>query len=228
MRYNIADIRKEFEALGWTLLSASYKNLSTPLQCECPNHHQVEVTYDDWRKHHECPKCRFQRVQDERQEGFVTLALDQASYISGWSIFINKKLLNSGTFSIPDTLPVQERFLRFFNWLSEMLENIKPNKLVFEDIQLQDNERGYKTFKVLAQLQGVVQLCAILHHCDYEIVQPSVWRNSCGIKGRVRNEQKKNAQYNVKKWFGIDVSEDEADAICIGAYSACPPSNDFF
>jgi hypothetical protein len=45
-------------------------------------------------------------------------------------------------------------------------------------------------------------------------IPPSVWRSTCEIKGRKREEQKKNAQLFVKNKFNIDVDEDIADAIC--------------
>jgi len=51
-------------------------------------------------------------------------------------------------------------------------------------------------------------------------ISPSQWKSTCGIKGRKREEQKKNAQLFVKKKFDIDVDEDIADAICQGWHVA--------
>ena len=48
----------------------------------------------------------------------------------------------------------------------------------------------------------------------------NTWRNTCGVKGRVRADKKKSMQMIVKNWYGINVSDDESDAIGIGYYMA--------
>jgi hypothetical protein len=52
------------------------------------------------------------------------------------------------------------------------------------------------------------------------LVRPSEWRSYCGINDgdTHRDAKKKAAQAKVKIWYGIDCTEDEADAICIGKY----------
>ena len=55
----------------------------------------------------------------------------------------------------------------------------------------------------------------------HTVLAPSHWRSilksQFGIGfGRSRAEQKKSARGFVKDHYNIDVSEDEADAICIG------------
>ena len=45
-----------------------------------------------------------------------------------------------------------------------------------------------------------------------------VWRKGIGIKGRTRTDRKRSAQQFVKQEYDINVSEDEADAICLGRY----------
>lgn len=48
----------------------------------------------------------------------------------------------------------------------------------------------------------------------------SSWKSTLNIKGRARAEQKRNAQKYVSDTYGIHVTQDEADSICIGtAYS---------
>lgn len=61
--------------------------------------------------------------------------------------------------------------------------------------------------------------------CD--LVRPSVWRKFCGINegDQHRENKKKLAKMKVKTDFGIDCTEDEADAICIGKYGTKHSSN---
>jgi hypothetical protein len=37
-------------------------------------------------------------------------------------------------------------------------------------------------------------------------------------EGKGRENKKKQAQNKVKVWYGIDCTQDEADAICLGKY----------
>ena len=55
---------------------------------------------------------------------------------------------------------------------------------------------------------------------DNEACLSGTWRKGLGIVGRQRTEQKKNAQRWVKEHYGLKVNEDNADAICIGAYAS--------
>ena len=45
------------------------------------------------------------------------------------------------------------------------------------------------------------------------MVKASEWRKRVGIKGRKRADVKKEAIEMVKELYGLDVSEDEAEAI---------------
>jgi hypothetical protein len=61
---------------------------------------------------------------------------------------------------------------------------------VFEDIQLQDvngsRETGIKTFKVLAEVFGVIHELLTEIEMDYTIVPPIVWKATFKIAGKGR------------------------------------------
>ena len=46
----------------------------------------------------------------------------------------------------------------------------------------------------------------------------SEWRKRLKINGNSRKIQKEKAQTYVRNKYSLDVSEDEADALCIGTY----------
>ena len=79
---------------------------------------------------------------------------------------------------------------------------------------------GVTTYKVLAHLQGVLINLCFERNIPCEVVHVSTWREYCKIKGKTRTDKKRNAQLQVKEWYDITVSNDEADAICIGRYAA--------
>jgi hypothetical protein len=49
-------------------------------------------------------------------------------------------------------------------------------------------------------------------------VLSTVWKSTLGIKGKDRAAQKKAAQAWVEKTYGVKPTQDECDAICIGAH----------
>jgi hypothetical protein len=53
---------------------------------------------------------------------------------------------------------------------------------------------------------------------EYKLAHTGTWRKYCGIKGKSRAEKKKSAQLLVQDFYSKRVTQDEADAICIGRY----------
>lgn len=82
---------------------------------------------------------------------------------------------------------------------------------------MQSQVNNVSTFKVLAEIFGVTQEYLAEHKYGYQIVSSNTWKSKLGIKGRTRPEQKKNAQQYVLDNYNKKVSQDESDAICIGA-----------
>jgi len=227
-KYHIEDLKKEASMINWTLLSNEYINLDTALEYECPNKHHITSTYRIWRQDKVCPICEaanYQPVENKIIPKSKTkkriLALDDATHITGWAIFDDAILIKHGIYTANQATAV-ERIDSIKNWLINMIAIWKPDFVLIEDIQLQDKEKNdvsnLTTYKVLAHLQGVLQNTLYENKIPFETVYASVWRKACDIKGRYRADQKRNAQLQVKKWYNIDVTNDEADAICIGKY----------
>lgn len=148
------------------------------------------------------------------------IALDQSTQLTGYAIFQDKDLIAHGIFS--PSGDYEHRIVKLRQWLLDKLEPLKPNvEIYFEDIQLQDlggGNIGVTTFKKLAHVQGALIVTCIEENIPYTIVPAATWRKTCGIKGRVRSEYKPAAQTHVLEKYGIQATEDEADAICIGEY----------
>lgn len=145
------------------------------------------------------------------------LCLDQATKISGYSIFKDKELIAYGKLEVDQNEKnYVERIKQMNDKIIELIENNKPNFVVFEDVQFQ---RNYQTYQQLSQLQGVIMGYLFELDLGFQIIEPSGWKSLCGIKGRKREEQKKNTQIFVKDKYNVDASEDEADAIGIGTWA---------
>ena len=166
---------------------------------------------------------RIQTVEKEALDQVASkfiIALDQSTQLTGYAIFQDKDLIAHGVFS--PSGDYEHRIVKLRQWLLDKLEPLKPNvEVYFEDIQLQDlggGSIGVTTFKKLAHVQGALIITCIEENIPYTIVPAATWRKTCGVKGRVRNEYKPAAQAHVLEKYGIQATEDEADAICIGEY----------
>lgn len=91
--------------------------------------------------------------------------------------------------------------------------------MLFEDIQLQSNVlNNVQTFKILAEVFGVIEELLTEEEYPHEAVLAATWKSTLGIKGKNRAEQKKNAQLYVINTYGVKPTQDECDAIAINAH----------
>lgn len=149
------------------------------------------------------------------------LALDQSSRETGWSIFnaSTGDFIKVGLISSTQT-KVEVRLMALRERIKEIIKDYSIEKVYLEDIQLQHNvANNVRTYKVLAYVIGVlIELCHELG-LPYELVSSNTWKSALGVKGSRRPEQKANAAKLVKEKFDVDVTQDEADAVCIGLYA---------
>ena len=157
------------------------------------------------------------------------LALDQSSQITGYTVLDNGKIVKVSHFEITGDLG--DRLVKLRNKIISLIEEYDIDEVVFEDIQLQDmaggKDVGIKTFKILAEVFGVVHELLTEIEMDYIIVPPIVWKSTFKIAGKGRQKEKQMAQDYVFKTYGVECSEDEADATCIGAHILKKQASEF-
>lgn len=217
-------VHKELEGTGWECLSNEYKNLKTLMTFKCPFGHQVEESWEVMRRDNRyCPICHSQlklptviAKSKSNEKVLRILALDQATYKTGWSVYDDEQLVEYGVFETQERESLS-RIVLVCDWLSEMIEKWQPDLIGIEDIQYNPTS-GHNTFKMLGQLMGGVMLTIAQRSCSIEVIPIMSWKHGCGIAGRKREEQKQNAQLLVKREYGVTATEDESDAICIGRY----------
>lgn len=140
----------------------------------------------------------------------TVLGFDQSTTTSGWALFQDNEYRLSGVLKFKEE--PEERLCLMADAICERIDYIKPDKVVIEDIF--DNNNVH-TLVVLARLQG-----AIIQYCHkqsipIDILAPKTWRKLVGIKGKKRKEVKEEAVQLVADLYGINVSADEAESICI-------------
>lgn len=147
------------------------------------------------------------------------LALDQASKTTGWAIFDGNNLIKYGAFTAKSH-EIADKLVEIRNFISTLVKQEQITQVTLEDIALQYNVgNNVVTYKVLAEVIGVITEYLAEESIPFEVVAAEKWRAAIDIKGKRRPDKKKNAQALIQTTFGISVSEDEADAICIGLYA---------
>ena len=99
------------------------------------------------------------------------MSLDQAK-TSGFAIFSSTgELLLHGAKTF-------EEYVHQYDYFSSLLVEYNVDTLLVEDIQLQRNTR---TFKTLAQLQGIFMALAHNHNIELYIISSNTWRSRIGL-----------------------------------------------
>lgn len=146
------------------------------------------------------------------------LALDQASKITGWAVFEDGELKSYGKISLDDP-NIDYRLVQLRASIWDLIKDYNIDEVIFEDIQQQNNvANNVQTFKVLAEVYGVISELLQEIQIPHSTVLATSWKSTLGIKGKARAEQKKNAQLYVEQNYGVHVIQDIADAICIGTH----------
>mgnify|MGYP001153881376 CR=1 FL=1 len=140
------------------------------------------------------------------------LAIDQSSRTSGWAIFDNKILESYGKFHYDDSDPIL-RIIKLKSDIKNLILQNNIDEIFLEDIQQQ---ASVTTYKILAYVLGNLETLFRENGWKYQLTASSAWKSFCGVKGKGRAEQKKNAQVFVKEKFNVSPSQDVVDAICIG------------
>ena len=143
--------------------------------------------------------------------------MDQSTRVSGYSIFQDGKYIESGVIDMSKSnLDTPERSFEMAKALWEIIDQYKPDHLVIEDTQQQNN---VKTVIILSRLQGMIIGYAEAQKIKVHILLPSQWRAALnytqGPKVK-RSELKQQSIDYVSDTFGLTKTEDECEAIAEG------------
>lgn len=222
------------------MVSPTYINLNSELEFECNEGHKVFAPWRRIRGKRVCPQCKSNVMYDMGEEvisksidSYRILALDQATHVTGWAVFENSKLIKYGAFQAKgeDDEVARDSYVR--QWLISFIENWGIDAVFIEGVQFQETSGGDRlmgatVFQALARLQGILMVTCFEVKVPFTVCPTNTWRHACNIKGKSRTDKKRSAQLLIKQKYDVTVSEDEADAICIGLYGAmqlpCPKS----
>lgn len=147
----------------------------------------------------------------------IVMSLDQSTRCSGYAVFENGKYITSGVVDMNKSkLETDKRSFEMAKEIWKIVKKYNPSHLVIENVQQQSNP---STMIVLARLAGMIIGYAEAHNVHVHILLPSQWRKALGYSqgAKVKRQELKQQSIDyVKKNLGLELSEDECEAIAEG------------
>lgn len=145
------------------------------------------------------------------------LSFDQASVKSGFAVYDNGNLVDHGVIVVKEKDAALKLNMMFAE-ITKKIEEISPDLVVIEGVALQSN--AYSLI-MLAQLQGMIIGYCYKKNVEHKVIGTTTWRKALGFRQGPKVERKElkvQAKEMAAKLINEDkkVTEDEADAICIG------------
>lgn len=149
----------------------------------------------------------------------LILALDPATYITGWSVIRvsgkDVKLVKYGIINIPKKMKYGERLFFLREKVGILIDKIKPDNLIIEKPFLGKNA---KTFLALGGGYGI--LCELAHSKQVPMVAMPPMEIKTHLLGTSRmkgEESKKRIAELLSKFFNVKFEKlDESDAVAVG------------
>lgn len=144
------------------------------------------------------------------------LTIDSSTNKSGCAYFCNGKYKAHHLLDCSKDKNMDSRFEEMSHELWAILGIYKPNIVYVEETVVL---RNAQTQRFLTRLQGIIYAWCMNHGCEFNTIRPTSWRKAINMsqgKNVKREQLKAQAIQYVKEHYQLDVSDDEADAICIG------------
>lgn len=145
------------------------------------------------------------------------LSFDQSTRVSGWAYFESGQYVTSGVVDMSKSkLETDKRSFEMAKEIWKIIKRYKPQEVIIENTQQQSNP---STIIILARLAGMIIGYAEAHNVNVRILSPSQWRKALGYSqgAKVKRQELKQQSIDyVKNTYGLDLSEDECEAICEG------------
>ena len=110
---------------------------------------------------------------------------------------------------------MENRFESMSKAIWQKLDEYRPNIIYIEETYMANNPQ---TSKILTRLQGVIYAWCINNTCEFNTIRPTQWRKQLNFqqgKNVKREQLKKQSLQYVLDNYGLEVTDDEADALCI-------------
>ena len=143
------------------------------------------------------------------------LTIDGSTQKTGIAYFCNGKYVEHILLDYSKDKNMENRFESMSKEIWKILDGYRPNIIYIEETYTANNPQ---TSKILTRLQGVVYAWCINNACEFNTIRPTSWRKQLNFqqgKNVKREQLKKQSLQYVLDNYGLEVTDDESDAICI-------------
>lgn len=146
----------------------------------------------------------------------ILLALDLATVNTGYAVFNEDRLVESGVLKVKGDL--EDRLILMKRQIIKVCEKHRVTAIISEQEQI---HKAGATTNALCKQSGVLRCTSDDMNIPYVFVPINTWRIDCGIKHNMKRDlQKAEAIKKVKELYDVNTkSDDEAEAILIGRYA---------
>jgi Holliday junction resolvasome RuvABC endonuclease subunit len=145
------------------------------------------------------------------------VAIDGATKVTGMALVVNGDLKDYGKIDLSsNTDTVDERLLLMGEKIWKALDIWKPDIIYMEEPQ--GHGKNLKVSGLIHELIGFAKAWAVKNNAFIETIAPSEWRKFLNFRqGSTvkRAELKQQSMDFVQDMFGLNVTDDISDAICI-------------
>ena len=143
------------------------------------------------------------------------VSIDGSTQKTGIAYFCNGKYVEHVLLNFSKDKNMENRFESMSKEIWKILDGYRPNIIYIEETYMENNPQ---TSKILTRLQGVVYAWCINNACEFNTIRPTSWRKQLNFqqgKNVKREQLKKQSLQYVLDNYGLEVTDDESDAICI-------------
>ena len=143
------------------------------------------------------------------------ISIDSSTNKTGFAIWEDGKFIRSGLIDLSSNKDIAKRLPEMMEQITTLLSEEKADLVYVEEMNV---TRNAQVARFLVRLQGAIQYWCTINGKWFETIQPTKWRKAIDLKGktRKREDMKQAAIDHVETNFGLQVNDDEAEAICIG------------
>lgn len=143
------------------------------------------------------------------------IGIDASTSCTGMSLFENGELIEHLTIDLKKVKSADVRIPMMMVEIADVLRKWDGHVLFVEDSWSAAN---VEVTKMLSNVLGAIMYVCERSGCGFNKFRPSEWRKIIGLPlgKKKRAELKAEAIQYVKEHYGIEVGDDEAEAICIG------------
>ena len=143
------------------------------------------------------------------------VSIDGSTQKTGIAYFCNGKYIEHILLDFSKDKNMENRFESMSKAIWQKLDEYRPNIIYIEETYMANNPQ---TSKILTRLQGVIYAWCINNTCEFNTIRPTSWRRCLNFqqgKNIKRQQLKEQAIKYVLENYKLEVTDDEADAICI-------------